>query len=62
MFDLAEPIATDPGRKSAPPNASPMLVTSTTSPTRVDVPWHSIIPHDAGDRPALRHARCTASR
>ena len=37
-----------------------MLCTSTTSPTRVDVPWPSISVAVAGDRPAFCQARSMA--
>ncbi len=61
MFDLTEPSATEPGARPAPANASPRLVTSTTSPTRVDVPWPSTSEQADGARPDLAQARCTAS-
>ena len=53
MLDLTDPSATDPGRNCAPANASTRLPTSTTSPTRVDVPWPSISVHSSGESPAL---------
>ena len=62
MLDLTDPSATEPGSTPAPEKTSMRLVTSTTSPTRVDVPWPSISVHWAGDRPELRHARSTESR
>ena len=62
MLDLTEPSAIEPGSSPAPEKASMRLETSTTSPTRVDVPWPSMSVHCAGDRPELRHARSTASR
>ncbi len=60
MFDFTEPSATDPGRSCAPAKALAMLWTSTTSPTRVDVPWPSTSVHSSGDRPASRQLRSTA--
>ena len=62
MFDFTEPRAMLPRAMSADANTSAMLLTSTTSPTRVDVPCASTIEQDSGDRPALRQARSTASR
>ncbi len=47
---------------SADVNTSAMLLTSTTSPTRVDVPCASTSEHTSGDSPALCQARATASR
>ena len=58
--DFTEPSATDPGGRSAPAKASPRLFTSTTSPTRVEVPWPSTRPQAEGDRPAACQARWTA--
>ena len=62
MLDFTDPSATEPGASCAPEKASIRLLTSTTSPTRVEVPWPSIIVHSEGDRPALRQARSTARR
>ena len=62
MLDFTDPSAIEPGASRAPAKASARLSTSTTSPTRVDVPWPSTSVHSAGDRPALRQARSTASR
>ena len=62
MLDLTEPSATDPRASPAGPNASARLFSSTASPTRVDVPWPSIIVQAAGESPLLRQARSTASR
>ena len=62
MFDFTEPSATVPGASCAPAKASIRLPTSTTSPTRVEVPWPSTRPQRSGDRPELRHARSTARR
>ena len=62
MLDLTEPSAIEPGATAAPLKTSIRLLTSTTSPTRVDVPWPSISVHWAGDSPELRHARSTERR
>ena len=57
MFDFTDPSATGPSA----PNVSCRHCTSTTSPTFVDVPWPSTIPHVRGDSPAAFHARSMAS-
>ncbi len=62
MFDLTEPSATDPGGTCAAEKASIRLLSSTASPTLVDVPWPSISVHSAGESPEFRHARSTAKR
>ena len=62
MFDFTEPRAMLPGAMSADANTSAMLLISTTSPTRVDVPCASTSEHTSGDSPALRQARSTAIR
>ena len=46
----------------APEKASIRLLSSTASPTLVEVPWPSIRVHSAGDTPALRQARSIAKR
>ena len=61
IFDLTEPSATEPTGKWKLLSTSAMLCTSTTSPTRVDVPWPSINVPAVGDTPAFRQARSTAS-
>ena len=62
MFDFTEPSATDPLGTPAAARTSPIAVASTTSPTRVLVPWASISEHWAGDSPADAQARSTAMR
>ncbi len=61
MFDFTEPSATDPGARPAPAKVSMRLVTSTTSPTRVEVPWPSTSEQSAGESPDAAHARSIAS-
>ena len=62
MFDLTEPSAIDPGATWLPEKASMRVLSSTASPTLVEVPWPSIRVHSAGETPALRQARSTAKR
>ena len=62
MFDLTEPSAIEPGATCAPEKASIRLVSSTASPTLVDVPCPSMKLHSAGERPEFRQARSTAKR
>ncbi len=61
MFDFTDPIGTEPGVSPALAKTSASAVSSTTSPTRVDVPWPSISPQASGDSPDLAQARSTAS-
>ena len=62
MLDLTDPSGMLRGAAPAARSTSPSASTSTTSPTRVDVPWPSISDAVAGDSPALCQARSTASR
>ena len=61
MFDFTEPRATEPGGSDAPAKVSARLCTSTTSPTRVEVPCPSTSTPGIGVRPALFQARSIAS-
>ena len=61
MFDLTDPIGMLDVATPESANASTMLCTSTTSPTRVDVPWPSIKLTVAGSSPACAHARSIAN-
>ena len=61
MFDLTEPSAIDPGFTPCAANTSESACTSTTSPTRVEVPCPSTREHVEGESRALSHARWTAS-
>ncbi len=61
MFDFTDPSGIDPASAPAAPITCARLSTSTTSPTRVDVPWPSMRPAVAGDSPAFFQARSIAS-
>ena len=60
MLDFTEPSAIFPVGRSSAPKIEFRLLTSTTSPTRVDVPCPSINAALRGSRPALRQARSMA--
>ena len=60
MFDLIDPSGMLPGGRSHSANARPMLSSSMTSPTRVDVPCPSMYDAAAGERPAFFQARSMA--
>ncbi len=61
MFDFTEPSAIECGAAPATRSTSLIASTSTTSPTRVEVPWPSISEAVAGESPAFSQARSTAS-
>ena len=61
MLDLTEPRAIEPGRMPSP-NTAERLSTSTTSPTRVEVPCPSTRVAVRGESPAFFQARSIARR
>ena len=61
MLDFTEPSGSDPLAMPRLEKTSLRLSTSTTSPTRVDVPWPSMRLAESGFVPAFSHARLTAN-
>ena len=62
MFDLTEPSGTEPVARPASPKTALSDSTSTTSPTRVEVPCPSSRPRLLRGTPAACHARWMARR
>ena len=66
MLDFTDPSATEPGREVRPGRPRRRLSTSTTSPTRVEVPWPSTSEHvgrvEAGLTPGSLDAEPLADR